>query len=481
MKRILIVEDEKLIRQGIKVIIERSLIEVEEILESNNGEDAYSILLHTEIDVLITDIRMPKMDGIELVKKIQTLQRKPEIIVVSGYDDFNYAVEALRQGVREYLLKPIEREKLISILSKIQVELEERENRNNIIQQIGNQQFKYLILNQQISEDETKAIEEEFSTLFYYEKYVVINCNVLNEQMLKDKNMIVLHEINGHSLIIAEEKDVDELLEYELSKTSVGISKAHVGIPELRIAYLESYKARIEAFAREMPYCMYEEKVNTYENIPEELIEQFVQQFRTAKIDTLLNKIANIQYKAKINKIAPEDLLNVIESIIVKLFETYERIIEVHIDSCVQIRDPLGYSNWSDYYIVLVDWMKRMQQLIQEEFNDFRNKEKIMKAIQFIHENYGKDLNMAVVSNHISMNYSLFSLSFKEYTGLNFVNYLKKIRIDEAKVLLKNTDDKIIDISQAVGYENEKHFMKIFKKACGVSPTEYRKNMHLSK
>ena len=105
----------------------------------------------------------------------------------------------------------------------------------------------------------------------------------------------------------------------------------------------------------------------------------------------------------------------------------------------------------------------------------------IHKTMDYIEENYAKDLNMAVVSNYISMNYSLFSYSFKQYTGSNFVNYLKEIRMREAKKLLTETDMKIIEISQAVGYDNEKHFMKIFKATCGVSPTEYRHNAYLSK
>ena len=86
---------------------------------------------------------------------------------------------------------------------------------------------------------------------------------------------------------------------------------------------------------------------------------------------------------------------------------------------------------------------------------------------------------MAVVSNHISMNYSLFSYVFKQYTGHNFVNYLKNLRVNEAKRLLEETDLKVNEISGKVGYNNEKHFMKIFKNTCGVSPTEYRKNTRL--
>lgn len=98
------------------------------------------------------------------------------------------------------------------------------------------------------------------------------------------------------------------------------------------------------------------------------------------------------------------------------------------------------------------------------------------EAISYIRENYAKDLNMAMVSNHICMNYSLFSAAFKEHTGVNFVNYLKEIRIAEAKRLLIQTEDKITEIAKQVGFENDKHFMKSFKTACGVSPSEFRKD-----
>ncbi len=125
----------------------------------------------------------------------------------------------------------------------------------------------------------------------------------------------------------------------------------------------------------------------------------------------------------------------------------------------------------------LTGWMIGFHERLDLEFDDFKNKSRMEEAISYIRGNYDKDLNMAVVSNHVSMNYSLFSYAFKQYTGKNFVNYLKEIRMGEARRLLAQTDLRVIEISQQVGYENEKHFMKTFKKECGVSPTEYRKNM----
>ena len=101
MKTVLIVEDEKLIRQGIKTMVQRSGVPVEVIMECNNGQMALEILKEQKIDVMFTDIRMPKMDGIELVKAMQELEHVPLTVAVSGYDDFSYAVEMMRQGVRE--------------------------------------------------------------------------------------------------------------------------------------------------------------------------------------------------------------------------------------------------------------------------------------------------------------------------------------------------------------------------------------------
>ena len=116
MKTLLIVEDEKLIRQGVKNMIQRSGVPIEVIIECNNGEAALEILKEQKIDVMFTDIRMPKMDGIQLVQAMKELPYQPLTVVISGYDDFSYAVEMLRMGVKEYILKPVDRNQINSIM-----------------------------------------------------------------------------------------------------------------------------------------------------------------------------------------------------------------------------------------------------------------------------------------------------------------------------------------------------------------------------
>ena len=134
---------------------------------------------------------------------------------------------------------------------------------------------------------------------------------------------------------------------------------------------------------------------------------------------------------------------------------------------------PLQYRDADLFLDAFEEWIHVYRESLKSQI---AGKEKMEEAISYIRENYAKDLNMAMVSNHICMNYSLFSAAFKEHTGVNFVNYLKEIRIAEAKRLLIQTEDKITEIAKQVGFENDKHFMKSFKTACGVSPSEFRKD-----
>ena len=144
---------------------------------------------------------MPKMDGITLVSHVNELEEKPIVIVVSGYDDFNYAVEVLRQGVRDYLLKPIEREKLAQILLSIEAEIENVREQEEEITQIGNQQFKYLLLNEGIKEKEIEMIEKKFVSNLPREEYVV--CAYNSREFIKiGQDRICLNDVNGYHLIL---------------------------------------------------------------------------------------------------------------------------------------------------------------------------------------------------------------------------------------------------------------------------------------
>lgn len=171
MKTVMIVEDEKIIRQGIRAIVSRLRVPIEEIIECKNGEEALEILKKKPVDVCITDIRMPKMDGITLVKEMQKLPVPPQAVVISGYDDFTYAVELLRQGAREYILKPLERDKIAEIFEKLENELVQKKEKQLLKEKIGYQQLKYLLLNNNMNEEELEVIEKQYAEYSYDKGY----------------------------------------------------------------------------------------------------------------------------------------------------------------------------------------------------------------------------------------------------------------------------------------------------------------------
>ncbi|WP_066716686.1 response regulator [Clostridium sp. Marseille-P299] len=167
MHTLLIVEDEKMIRLGIKSMIQRSGVTVDNIIECNNGQMALEILKMQEIDVMFTDIRMPKMDGIELVKEMQKLPHVPLTVAISGYDDFSYAVEMMRMGAKDYILKPIDREKIREVLEKLNAEIIESKELLKQDRTLGYQQLKYFILNENITQQEKELLFKQYSNQFY--------------------------------------------------------------------------------------------------------------------------------------------------------------------------------------------------------------------------------------------------------------------------------------------------------------------------
>ena len=477
MNTLLIVEDEKMIRQGIKSIIQRSGVPVQNIMECNNGQIALEILESQRVDVMFTDIRMPKMNGIELVEAMQKLEHKPLTVAISGYDDFTYAVQLLRMGVREYILKPVEREQIIEILKKLEKELEEKNRNYQEIKKIGCQQLKYMILNANITKQEVQTVTKRFEKQLLDKEYVVCCLENTGEEAEESKSWICLGEIEDNCVYIVEKENKDFLLKNELQDSYVGISGLYLGAVNLRKAYKEAKAARIEAFLNGSHEVEYQDEIlRQGGELNVEKMHQIAQMIGTNKITEALKMVEQYFGEVSRERYSGQVLEQSINVLIDEILHIYRNVLQEETE-LLRFRNIFRFSQKDELMEELTGWMIGFHEKLDSEFDDYKNKSRIEEALAYIKDNYSQDLNMAVVSNHVSMNYSFFSYAFKQYTGKNFVNYLKELRMNEAKRLLAETDMRVIEISQQIGYENEKHFMKTFKKECGVSPTEYRKNM----
>lgn len=480
MHTLLIVEDEKMIRQGIKTMVQRSGVPVDIILECSNGEMALDILKNQAVDVMFTDIRMPKMDGIELVRAMQKLPSKPLTVAISGYDEFSYAVEMLRSGVREYILKPVERDQIKKILEKLDEEIRNNQLKSENSRTISCQQLKHLMQNDNLTETERTVILREYGDSFYKDGYVVCCMDNLEGEMTVEEDHVYISNLGDSEAHILKTELLETFKMREWRRRYVGISSYHQGLENLQEGYEEALKARKEAFWAEKQVISYEEIADTEcedadrgENVS---LDNYVQMLGTDKYEQALKQMRNVLWNAR-RKAGHDGLETELVRFLDKLLQTYDAVLHTESAEVERLKHLYRYACIGDYESEFMEWLEKFTTNLNHQFEDYKSKQKIQQAVLYIRENYDKDLNMAVVSNHISMNYSLFSYAFKQYTGTNFVNFLKDIRMEKAKELLEKTDLRVVEISQKIGYENEKHFMKIFKVTFGVSPTEYRKNM----
>lgn len=493
MKTLLIVEDEKMIRQGIAVMAKRTSVPIEEVIECKNGLEALEILETQHIDAVFTDIRMPKMNGIELAREMKKRGYPAVVTVISGFDDFNYAVEMLKNGVSDYILKPIKREKLEEVLWKMEEKIQKEGQKSKDYMRAVVHQLKSYLLDGTLSEEELTFLQAQLYELFPNGVYsVIIGGNALLNYF-EEENVLAFEDGQKQSVILLSEEQADRYIEGRMQsrqrnltneaggwepgadEKGIGRSQAADGIAGLRNAYLEAIAARKQAFVMSKFVVGFDKIIEEY---PEETvlsIEKLAKKIATEECTKGLKELQDLYFHARHGKSSPDSILSIIKAIHGFLFENYKNMLEKSDSEDLYEPLPLSFGTLEEFAVKEKEWLEVVHNTIVMHLHENTNQEKIHRAMQYVKENYKDDINMAMVSNYVSMNYSLFSIIFKEYTGVNFVNYLKQIRIQEAKRLLLETDEKILDISRSVGYENEKHFMKTFKAVCGISPSEYRK------
>ncbi|MFQ9515410.1 MAG: response regulator [Eubacterium sp.] len=479
MRTLLLVEDEKLIRKGIKSMIERSGVVVEKIIECNNGEAALEILKSREIDVMFTDIRMPKMDGITLVDHVQKLEHIPLIAAISGFDDFEYAVSMLRNGAREYILKPVDRNKIAEVLNKFEKELYKSYNEDNRKRKVAFQQLQYMMFYDNITDVEIETICRSVHKYIPVDDFIVFCLSDKEEFDLTEPGKYYYVQGEDYlNMIIADACYKNEVMD-KLSGYYIGISRVYYNFMDVKQAFCEAAQMRRTAFET----CTNVIDAESY-NRPEMEYEYGVKvMMQTAnlicsnKLEEALAQLKAFVEDVKRRKYSIDEFHEQMEIIITTTMKVYKNVLKNKENEVMELLDMFSFQTIDEYMEVVTKWIERFDELVSGEVDEHKASLKMQKAIEYIKENYATDLNMAVVSNYISMNYSLFSFTFKQYTGTNFVNYLKNIRVGEAKKLLTETDMKVNEISQAVGYDHEKHFMKTFKSLTGLTPSQYRNNL----
>ena len=533
--KILVADDDRIICKGLKAIIEKNTSDCKVVGEAVNGEEALSAIRDLKPDLLITDIKMPVMDGIELIKSIRRLDLKIKIIVLSGFDEYRYVRETLKTGVLDYLLKPIENRELLDLLKRVKNELESEEKSKREHEELNEIVIESVaILQERLLSD---LIDGNYNGLGSYERKLnntgfltpasylfcviaVDNPYKLKKQEEKDICSSILDELDSSidstgqqdkmarkvyrllrgdlicTLFLAHEGYAEELYKssrltienlmkklYDSTNYSVttGLSKVYSNIQATHKAYREALTAMESRFYkggdRMIGYtaesCGYNQLQKDFMDTALSGLTNNIELGQIVKTKRALEEILNDLLQAGIS---PEEYKNALVDLTRRIFvicPEFKYIAE-------------GYPEKFDL-LYMIDVIDTRQELagyivstfcsILEAMNTERSEKskKIIEIVkEYIRSNYKKDISLKSAADHVYLNPSYLSELFKKEAGINFMDFLTETKIKEAKKLLARPEIKIYEIGQMVGYENTTTFNRAFKKITSVSPARYR-------
>ena len=511
MRRLLIVDDEKNIRQGLKTMIEREFPSDYSIETASNGAEAMEIFQRERADIIITDIRMPVMDGIRLLEQLSKdagAGEGPAVIILSGYDDFEYAKSAIKYRVKDYLLKPIRRDELFDSLGRIHKEQEKQESSIRKLEQetekfrkdLRSSRLQVLFMQDEVQLEHEQLVELSGLSVPY--RLGVLNYHYSDGSRMKPAEvqglierltgpldmlfMEILTDWDGKLVLIGRSKQSFEELSKqaearELKGLLIGISTEGQAVGDIRSCYLEACRAMQYTFLYpqsnfvdfgdvkegRLTFPAPEEEFRKLLNMLGTEREKEMKSLLAAIFQTEHLKLMNLSYLETVGRKINERVLD-------EVFRVYgEASVEV-LKLYRTVGNMYNYRHFHDYYRALEHLLISLNEYIRKVRSAHTEHADMKEALAYIEANYFRPLNMAMVSNHVSLNYSYFSEAFKAYTGESFVLYLKKVRIHHAKGLLAGSRCKLAGVSEAVGFENNKQFARVFKELEGISPGEYR-------
>lgn len=530
--RIILVDDEEEVRRGIIRKIDWENLGFQVVGDAENGEDALEKIEQLEPDVVMTDIRMPYMDGLTLCRRIRQKYPSIKILIFSGFDDFEYAQTAIKLNVTEYILKPVNVEELTEILNRVRDNLDEeiRQRRNvNLLREnyrsslpILRELFLNELVRGGISESHLEEKLKEYEvdilgakkwmaavvsvemdlmestelTLHQEKELIPISVRNLLEDNLKQYcRFVTFNSASGIVLILAVDecrtqteiidllgdvcKEVKKILE-----VTVTIGIGHSCQELIGIDY--SYQTAVDALGYKAIvgtgktiYINDMEPVNRgklqFEPQDESSLVAAVKFGPLEHIEEVVCRLLDRMDDARVHMRQCQFYTMSIVNCITRLIQQYDLSFAQIIGSENEyLRLAAGGMRREEFEKWLVQVANRINESLNKE-RDNTTKKVILEAKEYINEHYqDPDLSVEMMCRQLHMSPAYFSTLFKKETGQTYVAYLTEVRLNRAVDLLNTTEDKTYVIAQKVGYQEQNYFSYVFKKQFGVSPTKYR-------
>lgn len=508
--KVLIIDDEPNVRAGIKMLIPWQTYQFEICGEGIDGIDGLEKIKKLEPDLVLIDIRMPGLSGLEVIEQARTYGFCGKFIITTGYSDFEYAQKAIHLGVSTYLLKPIDEDELVVAVEKIKHQISEESERREKLKltelYIEKSLMTHLLLGKEISKVEMKKYEclqqkkvtynvvlvlierddiEKDTILELIQQYLLSIGSVFYLIFIEGKIAIILEEMHNNTLLI--EKLQDKIKNRYEIEVKAAISNQVENLIELHNAYVEANELLEKKFLFPRYRLFSLHIIQSKKNIPTKedygnmewvgkKLFDLLQVGDKIKIQEELHNLKKFfqqenESSKKIISLCSNALLKTIQL----LADTYSELIEV-VPTGEVIIEHIYQSKDIDE---ITKYMKNQLFSILDVFSVNTPENTMKKLIYYIENNYGSELKLEYLAELFNYNSAYLGKSFKNYTGKSFNLYVDQLRINKAKGLLIEGEMKVYEIAKVVGYKHIDYFHSKFKRYVGISPLEYRKKVDL--
>lgn len=528
MLNVLLADDEPMVIKGLTGVINWEELGFSICGQASNGEEALSLMALHAPDLLITDVRMPRMDGIELAARVREEYPRTAVIILSGYDEFDYAQSALKAGVSEYLLKPFKRNQLEETLRRIRQQLIRRQKQQAAYENMQNelQRYRPVLKNQFLAElaEGYASDEAPFKRLAdlgtqlaggpYY--LICVDADISRKLLLtredadlmhvyqRDVLMLRLQDLgntecfereNRWYFIIEEtpgEADFEDALEQACREAieafsqisgftiSVGISAMYEELSELSLAKSDCSLALEYRLSSGGETCIWAAHTGAilgsavpFNSIDLEGIFNNMRLLDINRVQELIQR----QFGHLQKNNAPAGQFYSLSNLI--LLELYSLVSENSMENALgdkilgQLKETQQCKTADELLELCLDSARGTLDELKKHTSE-SSSEIAGQIIRYIDEHLAEDISLQTLAKHIHISRNYLCSLFKRELNETFVSYLTRVRMAKAKELLRDTNMRSYDIAYAVGYSDYVYFAQVFKKQVEMTTTEYR-------
>ncbi len=521
MIKIMIVDDMPIFLEYLRTAIDWDAYGFELCCEAKNGREAYENAVLFQPDIVLSDIKMPYMDGLTLTEKLGLLNPEIAVVLITGNSEFEYARRAIKLGVVDYIVKPFEKEELILTLLNLQDNInkaiEMKQEKKDDLYLKREQLLRQLIYSKAVDAQLSNGLIQYGLQLFNENRFYVIAIEIeaslesiqLSEKAMNWKSVIgnlyndyletktpkyFFTDYEGRVVFIntlaikhdaiVDDDDLQHFMGFirerlELDVT-FGIGSVHTGLEGIRTSYLESINALSHRFQlggnKAIKYEAISNEEKTYGFYSAEINEIILNHLHQLNAGHTIEVIESVFKEADMKSFSPEykRMINmgIISLLLSYLVKAGKNISDVFPETFNPYSVVNTETDEAQRRFIKLSYVKAFDYLIAHR--DSRSSQIARDAKTCIDENYSNsEFNMNDLSKKLMVNQTYLRKMFKDEMGMTITEYLTKVRMDQAKTLVLQERFKLSAISEMVGYSDPGYFSKCFKHHFGVSPSEY--------